>query len=140
MYQKDFILRMIEMIGELIALILGFIKKGDLQQASQAIENAYRDFLKEDASLFRNINKEKLTDELLQKHNYTNGHLRILSELFFAEAELQLAKGNTENSIAYYEKSLILLEFVERESKNFSLELQSKISMIEGKIAKLNDE
>lgn len=73
---------MIEMIADLIALLLGLIKKGDLPQASKLLENAYRDFLKEDASFFRNLPKEKLTNKLLTEHNYTNGHLKILSELF----------------------------------------------------------
>jgi hypothetical protein len=75
MYQKDFILRMIEMIGELIAGILGLIKKGDFGQASQSIEIAYSNFLREDASFFRSISKEKLTEKLIHEHNYTNGHL-----------------------------------------------------------------
>jgi hypothetical protein len=43
MYQKDYILRMLEMLATLIAGILGLIKKGDLQQASHALENACRD-------------------------------------------------------------------------------------------------
>jgi hypothetical protein len=33
MYQKDYILRMIEMLGEMIAGILGLIKKGEFEQA-----------------------------------------------------------------------------------------------------------
>ncbi len=41
MYQKDFILRMIEMLAELVAGILGLIKKGDFQKASQSIDNAF---------------------------------------------------------------------------------------------------
>lgn len=137
MYQKDFILRMIEMIGELIAGILGLIKKGDFEQASLSIENAYYNFLQEDASFFRSISKEKLTKELIQEHNYTNGHLEVLSELFYAEAELLFAKGNHIESLKYYEKTLTLCEFVIQESKSFSLEKQSKISLIQGRITQL---
>lgn len=137
MYQKDFIMRMIQMIAEVIARILGLIKEGDPEQANLILENAYRDFLKEDASFFRNMPKEKLTDDLLTEHNYTNGHLKILSELFFAEGELQFAKGNNESSFAYYEKSLVLLRFTEKESKSFSLTMESKKALLEEKITKL---
>jgi NADPH-dependent glutamate synthase beta subunit-like oxidoreductase len=38
MYQKDYILRMLEMLSDLIALILGLIKKGDIRQASERLE------------------------------------------------------------------------------------------------------
>ena len=61
MYQKDYILRMIEMIADLIAGILALIRKGDYQQATRAIENAFYDFLKQDAAFFNRIPKEDLT-------------------------------------------------------------------------------
>lgn len=134
MYQKDFIMRMIEMIADLIALILGLIKKGDLSQATKLLDNAYRDFLKEDASFFRNLPKEKLTDELLAEHDYTNGHLRILSELFFIEGELNFAKSDLETSLNYYEKSLLLLEFSEESSNTFSLSSEAKTNLLKEKI------
>jgi hypothetical protein len=35
MYQRDYILRMIEMLGDLIAAIMGSIKKVDYKQASE---------------------------------------------------------------------------------------------------------
>lgn len=134
MHQKDFIMRMIEMIADLIALILGLIKKGNLPQATKLLDNAYRDFLKKDASFFRSLSKDKLTKELLTEHNYTNDHLKILSELFFAEGELNIAKGDKENGLSYYEKSLMLLEFTEQNSNSFSLGNQSRISLLKEKI------
>jgi hypothetical protein len=137
MYQKDFIMRMIEMIADLIALVLGLIKKGDLAQANKLLYNAYRDFLKEDASFFRNMPKEKLTNELLTEHNYTNGHLKILSELFFAEGELNFAKGDMETSLNYYEKSLLILEFSEESSNAFSLSSEAKTNLLKEKIETL---
>lgn len=135
MYQKDYILRMIEMIGELIAQILGLLKKNKTQQASQIIENAYRDFLKKDASFFRKLPKDKLTKELLEQHSYTHEHLQILAELFYAEAEIQSAKQQTRNALDYYEKSLILFRFVTENSMTFSLYLEQKLQLIESKLA-----
>ena len=137
MYQKDFILRMIEMLGELIAGILGFIKKGEFPKASEALENAYYDFLKEDASFFRNIPKEKLTEELLQKHNYTNGHLEILAELFYTEAELLFAEGKQAESKVFYEKALLLFEFIEKETETYSLDKKTKMTTIQNRILEL---
>lgn len=139
MYQRDYILRMIEMFGELIAGILALIKKEDYQKADQAIEIAFYDFLKKDAAFFNIIPKENLTGTLLSEHNFTNGHLEILSELFFAQAELSYAKGNQTGSLQFYEKSLTLLDFIEKESKTFSQEKQSRILFIQNQIAKIKD-
>jgi hypothetical protein len=137
MYKRDFILRMIEMLGEVIARILGLISKGDFQLASQNIENAYTEFLKQDAAFFRNIPIEKLTDNLIREHNFTNNHLEILSELFYAEAELNYAKSNQKESIEFYKKTLILHEFIAKDSKIFSFEKQLKISKIEDRLIQL---
>jgi hypothetical protein len=130
---------MIEMISDLIAGILGLIKKGDYQQASQSLDNAYNEYLKQDASFFRGLPKEDLTNRLLKDHNYNNGHLEILSELFNAQAELSDAQGNQIESINFYEKSLILLEFVTKESKSFSFEKQSKLLSIQNRISQLKN-
>ena len=137
MYQRDFILRMIEMLAELVAGILGLIRKGDFQKASQSIDNAYQDLFKQDAGYFNEIPLNKLTESLIQEHNYTNGHLEILSELFYAQAELSDVQGNQIESLSFYEKSLRLLDFVNNESKSYSFEKQTKISALQNRIAQL---
>ena len=92
------------MLADLIAGILGMVKKGRFEEAAGAIDNAYYEFLKQDASMFRVIPKKMLTSELLNRHNYTHGHLEILSELFFAEAEIQYHISNFSASLEFYEK------------------------------------
>ncbi len=130
MYQKDYILRMIEMMADLIAAILNLIRKGEYPQASRAIENAFYDYLKQDAAFFNRIPKEELTGTLLTEHNFTSGHLQILSELFYAQAELSAALGNRADSLQFYEKSLILLEFVDKQSQTFSAQRQERMALI----------
>jgi hypothetical protein len=137
MYQKDYILRMIEMLGTLIAGILGLVKKGDYKQATEQLEKIYYDMLKEDAVFFRAIPEEELTHKLLDKHNYTNGHLEILAELFNAEAELALAQGNKSGSLEYSKKSLILFEFIDVEEKTYSQERINKMAAIRERIKAL---
>lgn len=128
---------MIEMIGELVAGILGLIKKGDLEKASLAMEHAFQDMLREDASFFTRIPVEDLTDQLIGEHNYTHGHLEILSELFYAQAELSMARGMRQDALDCYRRSLKLIDFVMREARIFSLEKQSRISRLKDQIALL---
>ena len=114
MYQKDYILRMIEMMGDLIAAIVGLLKRKEPEQAERLLERGYMEFLHKDASFFQLIPKDQLTNHLLETHNYTNGHLEILSELFYAEAIVKEAKGDQTGAKTYFEKSLILLELPSR--------------------------
>jgi hypothetical protein len=130
---------MIEMIGDLIASILGLIKKGDYQKASEQLGKIYYDMLKEDAAFFRTIPADELTHKLLKEHNYTNGHLEILAELFNAEAELELAQGNRSGSLEYSRKSIILFEFIDREQKTYSTDRDEKMTAIRNRIETLKD-
>jgi len=138
MYQKDYILRMIEMLGDLLAAIFGLVTKGDYNQASERLEQIYYDMLKEDAAYFRSIPKEELTHRLLEEHNYTYGHLEILAELFNAEAELQLAQGNSTGCLEFSEKSLLLFEYIDVYQKTLSLERLDKMSVIRKRIKRLS--
>jgi hypothetical protein len=120
MYQQDYILRLIEMAGKVLAAILGQIKGGDLHQAAEELDNFYYDILKEDAAFFREIPMDMLTEKLIHEHNYTNGHLEILAELFYAEAELCSANNNKTGAIEYSIKSLRLFEYIDAEYKTYS--------------------
>lgn len=128
---------MIEMIADLIAGILGRIKKGELKQASDELKRIYSDFLREDSSFFESIPEEELTDKLLQNHNYTNGHLEILAELFNVEAELRLAQGNKTGSLEFSKKSLKIFEFLDNEQKTYSFEKINKMEEIRKRIETL---
>ena len=138
MYQKDYILRMIEMIMKFIGEFLGLLKKGELEEASENLEKAYNTFLKEDAVFFRNIPAGELTDKLLKEHNYTNGHLEVLAELFNAEAELRYARKDRPGCLEFSEKSLILFEFIDREYKTLSMERINKMEALRNRIAELS--
>jgi hypothetical protein len=137
MYQKDYILRTIEMLGEMIAGILGLIKKGEFEKAGEKLESIYYKLLKEDSSFFSIIPENELTDKLLNKHNYTNGHLEMLAELFNAEADLCLAQGIIAGSLSYSRKSLKLFEFIDKEYKTYSQERIDKMEALKERIKTL---
>jgi hypothetical protein len=137
MYQKDYVLRMIEMLGDLLAAIFGLIKKGDYRKASEQLGKIYNSMLKEDAAFFRAIPADDLTNKLKKEHNYTNGHIEILAELFNAEAELEFAKGNKSGSLEYYRKSLLLFEFIDLEQKTLYSERLIKMAAIRKRIEEI---
>ena len=127
------------MIGDLIAALLGLIKKGDLEQAEKLLERGYYELLRRDASFFQLIPKEQLTDKLLSDHDYTSGHLGVLAELFFAEATLSEAQNRQTNSLSCYEKSLVLLEFLEKEDKTWSEKREERKNLLKERITVLRN-
>jgi hypothetical protein len=129
---------MIASLMKFLGEVLGLIKKGDLKKASDQLKEGYKIFLREDSSFFRNIEEEKLTQNLLQEHNYTNGHLEILAELFYAEAELDMAEGEKSDCLEFSRKALILFEFVDDEQKTYSAERLAKMEVLRNRIEELS--
>ncbi len=138
MYQKDYILRMIALLAKFLGEVLGLIPKGELKKASEQLETGYQTFLREDAAFFRNIPEDKLTQKLLQDHNYTNDHLEILAELFNAEAELHLAHGDNKGCLEFSRKALLLFEFVDAGQKTYSQERIDKMERLRSLISTLS--
>ncbi|HUX97345.1 MAG TPA: hypothetical protein VMV47_16545 [Bacteroidales bacterium] len=137
MYQKDYILRLIEEMTKFLAVLFGLMKKGDFQKASEHLEKSYYELLKKDAAYFRSIPEDNLTYDLIEKHNYTNGHLEILAELFNAEAEIYDAKGDKTGNLSYSQKSLMIFRFIDNEYRTYSQERLDKMSRIESRIRQL---
>ncbi|MBN1413543.1 MAG: hypothetical protein JW973_00470 [Bacteroidales bacterium] len=134
MYQRDYILRMIEMMARLIAGILKLIKTGDLNQASQSLQNAYGTVFRNESPELKAIPEDTLIETLLNKYNHSTGHMEILAELFYAEAELLTAEKISAESISFYRKSLILFEYVDKEYRSYSQERQDKMLVIRKKL------
>lgn len=131
MYQRDYILRMIEMLGDLVAGIMGLIKNKKFDEASEKLGSIYYEMLKQDAVFFQDIPPEGISERLLENHNYTNGHLEILAELFYAEAELRIARGDNRGCHDFSLKSLKLFEFIDREYKTYSFDRMAKMRKLE---------
>lgn len=132
-------MKMLEMLGEFVAGIMSFLRKGEFNRANEMIEEAYTDFLKQDAAYFNGLPVEKLTHHLLKKHNYSHAHLEVLSELFNAQAELEYRQGKNQESLVYFEKALLVLRFVVNESKTFSQEKENKLAELQVKVRDLRE-
>lgn len=128
---------MIEMLGELIAGIMGLIRKGEFEKATAKLDSLYYQMLKEDSAFFTEIPDNELTEKLLKEHNYTNGHLEVLAELFNTEAELCLAQGDKKGSLDYSSRSLRLFEFIDSEYRTYYQDRIDKMETIRQRIKSL---
>ncbi len=124
MYQKDYMLRLIEQFGEFLAIILSYIKKGNYKKASVTIQNTYRELLNKEAAEFLNLPNSELIEILETKHQFNHQQLEILGELFYAEAEMRKLKEEIPESKSLYQKALIIFEYLDKEQKIFSVERQ----------------
>lgn len=128
MYQKDYILRMIEAFAKMIAGIIGLIKKGDREGAIHKIMETYDTILKinpeelyqyDDPAWYRFCNERNLDE------------LEMVAELFKLEGEIRMDAGNPEEGLRLLFRSLELFKYVDGQSHTFSVIRFEKISSLE---------
>jgi hypothetical protein len=132
MYQKDYIMRMIEAFAKMIAGIVGLIKKGDPEGASDRIVETYDTILKinpvdlyqyDDSEWYQFCNEKTLEE------------LGMIAELLKLEGEIRMVSGNSDGAYRLLFKSLELLKYVDVQSGTFSVLRFEKISSLEEKLS-----
>ena len=126
---------MVEMFGEFLQALIGKIREGKLTEASQALANAYDEYLHKTAGEILQIPAEKLIVTLKDEHEFNEQQIEIVAGLLQAEAELRFKQEHFKDSKDNFQKALLLLNYLDLEEKTFSFDRQNRIKEIEEKIA-----
>ncbi|MDX1284805.1 MAG: hypothetical protein R3182_07335 [Draconibacterium sp.] len=121
--EKDYLMRQLMMLFEVIHKILRYRKKGMEDEAQEEIKYFYN-CLKIEEDVQKMSIKELL--ELLEtKKKLTNEHIEMVAYVLKEQGEL----AHLENQqLDFFQKSYFLLEKVERESTSFSMDRQMKLA------------
>lgn len=121
--EKDFLMRQLMMMFELIAKIFRYRKKGEIENAEEEIKYFYS-ILKIDEDV-RTLSIEELLNLLENAKKLTNEHIEMVAYVLKEQGELS---SNKKEKLDFFRKSFFLLEKVERESVSFSMDRQMKIA------------
>lgn len=121
--ERDYLMRQILMLFEVIQKILRLRKKGDKEEAEKEIKYFYECLKIEDD--IQNLSIEKFNDVLVSQKKLTNEHLEMIA--FVMKEQGELAETEKER-LNYFHKAYFLLEKVERESTSFSMDRQMKLA------------
>ena len=132
MYQKDYIMRMIEAFAKMVAGIIGLIKKGDPDGAISRIKETYDIIIK--------INPEELYQ--FDDHEWYTfckerslDELEMIAELFKLEGEIRMDAGNSDEGLRMLYRSLELFKYVDGQSGTFSVVRFEKITTLEEELS-----
>jgi hypothetical protein len=132
MYERDYIMRMVEAFSKIIARILGLKENGELHKAEALILDAYNTILKVDPESLHSFNQNDWEQFC---HQRTPEELEMIAELLKLEGETKIDSGNPEGVCQLMLKSLELLRWVEKQSDTFSLSRFEKISLLEERLS-----
>jgi hypothetical protein len=132
MYEKDYIMKMLEAFSRMIARIAGLKEKGELDKAEALVMEAYETVLKIDPDSLNQF-KEKDWERFCRERS--KEELEMVAELLKLEGEIRIETGNPEGVCHMLIKSLELLRMVESQSDTFSVSRFNKISSLEEKLS-----
>jgi hypothetical protein len=120
--EKDYLMRQLMMLFEVIHKILGHRKKGENDEAEHEIQYFYECLKIEDD--VRELSIEELLNVLENKKKLSNEHIELVAFVLKEQGELA---GDEDMRLNFFRKSHFLLQKVDRESTGFSLERQMRI-------------
>lgn len=121
--EKDFLMRQLMMLFEVIHKILRYRKKGDKGKALDQIQYFYNCLKIEDD--VNSMEIDRLIEFLEKDKNLNNEQIEMVAFVLKEQGELA---ESAERKLDFFRKSWFLLEKVDRESINFSMDRQMKIA------------
>ena len=109
MFRNDYIMRLIEQLGAVLASVLKLGDVGQFQQALAALDQAYHQFFGLDADLINAMDDDYLI-EMLSPHGVLDGERAlVMANLLLAEGDLYQKQGQIDEAALRHHKSLRLL-------------------------------
>lgn len=132
MYEKDYIMKMVEAFARMIARIIGLKEIGEPDRAASLILEAYDTILKMDPEELHNFD-EAAWDRFCKER--TPQEIEMIAELFKLEGEIRIDSGDRDGAYRLLFKSLDLLKYADNQSDTFSVTRFEKISSMEQKLS-----
>jgi len=121
--EKDYLMRQLMMLFDVIHKILRHRKKGENEEALDEIQYFYKCLNIEAEINSKSI--ENLLEFLESEKKLTNEHIEMIAFVIKEQGELSKTK---ENKLDFFRKAWFLLDKVERESITFSMDRQMKMA------------
>ena len=124
--EKDFLMRQLAMLFELISKIVRHRKNGEKEKAWHEIAYFYQS-LRIDSDM-KMMRIDDLLNFLQKDKNLSNEHLEMVAFVLKEQGELE---ETLQSKLDFFRKSYFLLRKVDRESSTFSMERQMKLANLE---------
>jgi hypothetical protein len=122
MFERDYLMRQLMQLFEVLQRIIRHRKKGESQLAEEDIRVFYTILKLEEDTV--NLSIEALFDLLVERKRLSNEQIEMVAYVLKEQGELA---GNETISLDFFRKAYFLLEKVERESITFSMDRLMKL-------------
>lgn len=122
MIERDYLMRQIMQLLEIIQKILQFRKKGDKEEAEKQVDFFYK-VLRLEPDI-RQLSVSRLVETLVYEKKLTNEQLEMVAFILKEQGEMT---DDATARIDYFTKSYIILQKVDREMISYSMDRAIKM-------------
>lgn len=134
MFKKDYIMQLIQTLMDAIMRISTNIDTGDFEKANEDLNKSY-EWLGGSSDFFKSSNVDEIVSFLNSEDANYSKKTEMLGHLFFMEANM--AMGNKDKWELLI-KANFFFEYYIEESKEFSFEVNGKITQIMTQLNEIN--
>ncbi len=130
MEQRDFILKQIEQLGEVLAILMGFKQADKPDDGLKYVEYVWDNMLDATFMMLRENPVDQYYTMLTNQNRLSLEELKIAAELLYYEGELHGMKNNMIKArIAYY-RALKLYEYLLKNDTLYDMSIAAKVERI----------
>jgi hypothetical protein len=131
MEQRDYLMRQIEQLGQvlaqMLAWLLGIRKKGGGSLELEELERTYKSELDIDIEELIQIPVGDIIPFLKSKKEYFENHFEIMADILHETALNYFRHKRSQEGKKLLRKAIIILEYLQSSSKNYSMDRLLKI-------------
>ncbi len=131
MFQRDYILRLIEEFGKFLAAIAGLRLEGKLEEALKKVDETYNELLEIDPKVVKSLNDNEVLGFFQEEKKYDNKQLNLVAELLYQEGMIYSEEGDPVSAQNVLEKSKILIDYLMENDSTFSYDWYKKLEEID---------
>jgi hypothetical protein len=136
MEQRDYLMRQIEQLGQVLARALARLL--NLKQVPDAglgldeIRQVYRDELDLELELILATPVEEIVDWLNSRRQYMDRHLETMAVILEETADIMDHAGEHDPALDLRKKCIAVYEYLQQSTGNYSIEWMTKIENLRG--------
>ncbi len=130
MFQRDYVLRLIEEFARFLAAMTGLKKEGKFDDALSMIEKAYREMFKLEPNVIKSLLPNEVIPFLLNEKEMNNEGLKMIGELLYEEGMIYMENGDPVSATNVLVKSKILILYLMEHDTTYSFDWHTKLHEI----------
>lgn len=133
MESRDYLVKRLEAFLKFLAMIMGLKEKGNAAEAIEQLNGAFATYAGLSPEEIENTSEDTFIPFLSKEKKITTEQQEQLAELLYWKG-IFLNQNNEVQASLYFKKSLLLLQHLQNNSKDFSMEREARIKEIEKRI------